>query len=99
MGMGSIHVSSPARRDRLWLLNALAVALLTLLGAAGEAIGYDRYLKSNTSKQRTHSLFSQGCMLYELIPTMPDLRLIPLIQRFAAMLAELPVFADTFSAI
>ena len=57
------------------------------------------YLKSNTSKQRTHSLFSQGCMLYELIPTMPDLRLIPLIQRFAAMLAELPVFADTFSAI
>jgi len=35
MGMGSIHVSTPARRDRLWLLNALAVALLTLLGAAG----------------------------------------------------------------
>ena len=38
-------------------------------------------------------------MLYELIPTMPDLRLIPLIQRFAAMLAEVPAFADTFSAI
>jgi hypothetical protein len=35
MGMGSIHVSTPARRDRLWLLNALAIALLTLLGAAG----------------------------------------------------------------
>ena len=58
MGMGSIHVENiTARRDRLWLLNALAVALLTLLGAAGEAIGYDRYLKSNTSKQRSHSLF------------------------------------------
>jgi len=27
----------PARRDRLRLLNALAVALLTLLGAAAEA--------------------------------------------------------------
>jgi len=38
MGMGSIHVSTPARRDRLWLLNALAIALLTLLGAAGEAL-------------------------------------------------------------
>jgi len=25
--------------DRLWLLNALAIALLTLLGAAGEALG------------------------------------------------------------
>jgi Transposase DDE domain len=99
MGMGSIHVSTPDRRDRLWLLNAFAIALLTLLGAAGEAIGYDRYLKSNTAKHRTHSLFRQGCMLYELIPTMPDLRLLPLIQRFAAMLAELPVFADTFGAV
>ena len=60
MGMGSIRVSTPARRDRLWLLNALAIALLTLLGAAGEALGYDRHLKSNTTKRRTHSLFRQG---------------------------------------
>ena len=99
MGMGSIHVSTPERRDRLWLLNAFAVALLTLLGAAGEAIGYDRHLKSNTTKQRTHSLFRQGCMLYELIPTMPEVRLRPLIERFAAMLAEIPLFADTFGPI
>ena len=99
MGMGSIHVSTPDRRDRLWLLNAFAIALLTLLGAAGEALGYDRYLKSNTSKQRTHSLFRQGCMLYELIPTMPEVRLLPLIERFAAMLAELPLFANTFGAV
>jgi hypothetical protein len=99
MGLGSIHVSTPGRRDRLWLLNALAIALLTLLGSAGEALGYDRYLKSNTSKQRTHSLFRQGCMLYELIPTMPELRLLPLIEQFAVMLAQLPVFADTFAAV
>jgi len=99
MGMASIHVSTPARRDRLWLLNALAIALLTLLGAAGEALGYDRYLKSNTAKRRTHSLFRQGCMLYELMPTMPEARLLPLVQRFAAMLAELPVFADTYGPV
>jgi len=99
MGMGSIHVSTPARRDRLWLLNAFAIALLTLLGAAGETLGYDRLLKSNTAKHRTHSLFRQGCMLYELTPTMPQLRLLPLVERFAAMLAELPAFADTFGAI
>ena len=98
-GLGIIHVSTPGRRDRLWLLNALAIALLTLLGAAGEALGYDRYLKSNTSKQRTHSLFRQGCMLYDLIPTMPDLRLLPLIEQFAAILAQLPVFADAFGAV
>jgi DDE family transposase len=99
MGMGSIHVSTPARRDRLWLLNALAIALLTLLGAAGEALGYDRYLKSNTSKRRTHSLFRQGSMLYDLIPTMPEPRLLPLIKRFAAMLAELPIFPGTFGVV
>ena len=98
-GMGSIHISTPERRDRLWLLHAFAIALLTLLGAAGEALGYDRYLKSNTTKRRTHSMFRQGCMLYELIPTMPELRLLPLIERFATILAELPVFADAFGVI
>src|ERR1700720_474424 len=67
MGMASIRVSTPERRDRLWLLNAFAVVLLTLLGAAGEALGYDRHLKSNTSKKRTHSLFRRfGAMLLEI---------------------------------
>jgi len=32
MGMGSIPVSTPNRRDRLWLVSAFAVVLLTLLG-------------------------------------------------------------------
>jgi hypothetical protein len=99
MGMASIRVSTPARRDRLWLLNALAVALLTLLGAAGEALGYDRHLKSNTTKRRTHSLFRQGAMLYDLMPNMPEQQLAPLVERFVAMLAEQPVFADTFAAV
>ena len=76
----------------------LPVVLLTLLGAAGEALGYDRHLKSNTTKRRTHSLFRQGCMLYELIPNMPA-HLLPLVERFAAMLADQPVFAETFGAI
>ena len=99
MGMGTVRVSTPARRDRLWLLNAFAVALLTLLGAAGEALGYDRHLKSNTAKRRTHSVFRQGCMLYELIPTMPEIRLRPLMRGFAALLLAQPVFADLFGPI
>jgi len=99
MGMASIRVSTPERRDRLWLLNAFAVALLTLLGAAGEALGCDRHLKSNTSKQRTHSLFRQGAMLYELIPTMPEPRLRPLVERFGAMLLGLPAFAGVYGVI
>ena len=99
MGMSRCRISTPERRDRLWLLNAFAVALLTLLGAAGEALGYDRHLKSNTSKRRTHSLFRQGCMLYELIPMMPEVRLRPLIEYFGSMLLELPVFSGVYGAI
>jgi hypothetical protein len=99
MGMGAIHVSTPDRRDRLWLINAFAVVLLSLLGAAGEALGYDRHLKSNTSTRRTHSLFRQGSMLYELIPTMPEHRLRPLVEQFAQMLAAQPIFNEMFGAI
>lgn len=99
MGMGSIHVSTPDRRDRLWLVSAFAVVLLTLLGAAGEALGYDRYLKSNTTRRRTHSLFRQGSMLYELIPTMTEFMLRPLIEQFAQILAAQPVFAQVFGAV
>jgi Transposase DDE domain len=99
MGMARVRVSTPERRDRLWLLNAFAVALLTLLGAAGEALGYDRHLKSNTAKHRTHSLFRQGCMLYELIPMMSEVRLRPLIECFGSMLLELPAFAGLYGAI
>jgi hypothetical protein len=99
MGMSSIHVSTPDRRDRLWLVSAFAVVLLTLLGAAGEALGYDRHLKTNTTKRRTHSLFRQGGMLYELIPNMSEFMLRPLIEHFAQMLAAQPVFAQAFGAV
>jgi len=99
LGMGSLRVSTPARRDRLWLIAALAIAFLTLLGAAGEALGYDRHLKTNTAKRRTLSLFRQGCMLYEMIPTMPENRLLPLIERLAADLEQLPIFKVVFGTV
>ena len=99
MGLGTMRVKSPERRDRLWLINAFAVVLLTLLGAAGEALGYDRMLKSNTAKRRVHSLFRQGCMLYDLIPTMREDWLGPLMQRFSQLLREQPLFTDVFGSI
>jgi len=83
MGLSVLRIADPQRRDRLLLLNAFAIVLLTLLGAAGESLGMDRHLKVNTAKRRTHSLFRQGCMLYELIPNMPKVRLQPLIARFS----------------
>jgi hypothetical protein len=76
--MRSIHVSTPERHDHLWPFNAFTVVLLTLLGASSEALGYDRYIKSNTIKRCTHSLFGQGGRLYGLIPIMPQPRLQPL---------------------
>jgi hypothetical protein len=98
MGMAQIRIAEPERRDRLLLISALAMLLLTMLGAAGESLGMDRLLKSNTSKTRTHSLFRQGCMLYELIPNMPEHRLSPLMQRFAQMLASSGLFGGFLSA-
>ena len=75
------------------------LVLLTLLGAAGEALGYDRMLKTNTAKRHAHSLFRQGCLLYDLIPTMRDDWLRPLMQRFSQMLHEQPLFADVFGPV
>jgi hypothetical protein len=99
MGLGATRIGEPTRRDRLLLINAFAMVLLTLLGAAGESLGMDRLLKSNTSKTRTHSLFRQGCMLYELIPTMPDIRLTPLMARFAETVSQCPSFGGLFEAV
>jgi hypothetical protein len=99
MGMAKIRIANPQRRDRLLLVNAFAIVLLTLLGAAGESLGMDRHLKSNTTKRRTHSLFRQGCMLFDLIPNMPEIRLLPLIERFAQLIQQSRAFNETFSII
>jgi len=99
LGLGAIRIADPQRRDRLLLLNAFAVVLLTLLGAAGESLGMDRHLKSNTVKTRSHSLFRQGCMLYDLTPNMPEHRLRPLIERYAELIQQSRVFNDTFAVV
>jgi hypothetical protein len=61
-GLGTLNVrfKNPQRRDRFMLVLAIAMMLLTLLGAAGERMGLDRLLRANTVKRRTHSLFRQG---------------------------------------
>jgi len=97
LGLCAVRIADPQRRDRLLLLNAVAVVLLTLLGAAGESLGMDRHLKSNTVKTRSHSLFRQGSTLYDLIPNMPEHRLRPLIDRFAELLQQSRAFTETFA--
>ena len=93
MGLSTARVGDPARRDRLLLVSAIAIMLLTLLGGAGESLGMDRLLKSNTVKRRVHSLFTQGCLYYDAIPNMPESKLIALLQRFQDLIMQNSVTA------
>ena len=95
LGLSAVHIADPQRRNRLLRLNALAVVLLTLLGAAGESRGMDRHLTVNTVT--TRSLFRQGFMLYDRIPTRPEHRLRPLAERVAALLQQSRVFIEAFA--
>jgi len=97
--MKALRINDPQRRDRLLLLNAFAILLLTILGAAGESLGMDRQLRTSTAKRRVHSLFRQGCLLYDLIPNMPEERLRPLIERYQDLLSQNATFADAFGVI
>jgi hypothetical protein len=99
MGLSAISVRDADRRDRLFLLSALAIGLLTLLGAAGESLGMERMLKANTSKKRTYSLFRQGTLYYGHIPMMKEERLKPLLERFVELLAAQPLFTKLFGPI
>ncbi|NDH08267.1 MAG: hypothetical protein EBY16_01380 [Gammaproteobacteria bacterium] len=59
MGLSETHIRTPERPDRLLFISAIVIALLKILGVAGESIGFDRKLKVNTVKTRTHSLLNQ----------------------------------------
>lgn len=67
MGLSERRIGSPERRDRMVLVSAIAIALL---GAAGEALGIDKWLKTNTVKHRTLSLLNQGLFHYAALPNM-----------------------------
>jgi len=99
MGLSSVRISRVGRRDRLLLLSALATALLTLLGAAGESVGLDRTLRANTVKRRTHSLFFQGSYYFGALPNMKEERCAPLLQRFDELLRGQAVFRGLFGVL
>jgi len=92
-GLGAVRIADPQRRDRLLLLNAFAAAHLAR--CRWREPRHD--LKSNTVKTRSHSLFRQGSMLYDLIPNMPEHRLKPLVERFAELLQQSRAFTETFA--
>jgi hypothetical protein len=77
----------------------IQIALEMVLGAAGEALGFDKHLKASTTKRRTHSLFRQGCLHYQFIPTMQEARLRPLMEKFGQLMLEQPLFAEIYGVI
>lgn len=99
MGLSNARVGTTDRRDRLLFLAAIAHALLTLLGAAGERVGLDRTLKVNTVKKRTLSLFNQGLSWYHALPNMREERLALLMTTYDQMLREHEVFRAVFGLI
>lgn len=99
LGLSATHIGTPDRRDRLLLLAAIAQALLTLLGAAGEQCGLDRLMKTNTSKKRTMSLFNQGINLYAAIPNMTEDRLAPLMKAYDSVVRAHEIFRAIFGII
>lgn len=99
LGLKATHIRKPERRDRMLLLVAMAHALLTLLGAASEATGMDAYLKANTVKRRTHSLFRQGHYWYRAIPNMRDDWLHTLMTAFDRVVREHGVFRHAFGVL
>lgn len=99
LGLSQVRIGSPFRRDRLLLLCALAHALLTLLGAAGERVGLDRTLKANTVKRRVHSLFKQGLFWYNALPNMPNMRRKKLLHSFNQIVKQQKVFRNAFGLV
>lgn len=99
LGLSATHIGTPARRDRLLLLIAVAQALLTLLGAASEDEDLTRHIKANTVKRRTHSLYRQGLIWYQLLPTLREEWLRPLMRRFGELVTQHAVFGELFGIL
>jgi len=99
LGMSWAPIGKTERRDRMFFLAALAIVLLTFLGAAGEKCGLDRLLKSNTAKHRTMSLLRQGLRWFALMLTMPEERLRTLMSAFEDTITESKVCSDVLGVI
>ena len=99
MGLSETAISDPNRRDRLLLISAISVFILTILGAAGERLGMDRYLKVNTVKHRTMSLFKQGCHYYNQIIRMTPEELKKFLNCFLDLIDEQQHLRDILGVI
>ncbi|MGH8536364.1 MAG: hypothetical protein ACREXM_07815 [Gammaproteobacteria bacterium] len=99
LGVAYVHTDSPARRDRLFLISALTIALLTTLGAAGDSVGLERTIKANTSRRRTYSFFRQGRIYHALLAGMRKDWPKPLMNKFYELLQVQLLYREVFGII
>ena len=99
MGLSDTRIGSPGRRDRILLVGAIVASLVTLLGAAGEALGLDRMLKANTVKKRTHSLLNQGLFYFQWLATLDEERALALMRKYDELIREQATFREMFGLI
>lgn len=99
MGLSETKISKTERRDRLLMISALAVVILTFLGAAGEKTGMDKHLKPNTVKRRTLSLFNQGKYYYQALRNMAIEKRRLLLRAFVELIKEQQTLANILGLI
>lgn len=98
-GLENFSTNKPARRDCMILVCSLAMILLTLLGKAGEVLGFDKKLKVNTSKKRTHSLLRQGIFYQKYFGNFSDNEKQQLMKQYEYILEQIPFCKTMLSVI
>ena len=81
------------RRSALGLKNCPFISISSNISFVKTA---NRQLRASTANRRVHSLFRQGYLLYDLIPTTPEQRLRPLAEKYAQMLGQNDIFTRAF---
>jgi hypothetical protein len=96
MGLSETRISSPAQRDRMLLISAIAIVLITVPATAGEATGLDRTLKIKTVKTRMLSILNQGLFHYATLRRMRAVRAETLMAKFDELIRDQAIFREIF---
>lgn len=99
VGFSTVKVTTPLRRNRFLLLQAMAHAMLELLGQAGENLGMHKGLQANTSKKRQLSLFRQGQFWVRAIWNRPEEDELKMLAEFGRLVQENTFFGEVFEAM
>ena len=99
VGFSTVSVSTPLRRNRFLLLQAMAHSLLEVLGQASENLGMDKGLSSSTRKKRQLSLFRQGQYWLRALRNRPEEDEDRMLEEFGRLVRENTFFREVFEVM